>query len=112
MPCRAELVRLAEDIGGKLSFHDCTILLTRKRRAPYLVGCVAEIAIGLVRCLCVRARDKGISDKFGHSNCVILRGSCKVSILPGCAMDALHSRNGSKEARCNLGPKTDRGCRE
>ena len=26
----AKLVRVAEDIGGKLSFHDCTLLLTRK----------------------------------------------------------------------------------
>ena len=42
----AELVRVAQDIGGKLSFHDCTLLLTRRGRAPYLVGCVAEIAIG------------------------------------------------------------------
>jgi hypothetical protein len=39
----AELVRVAEDIGGKLSFHDCTLLLTRRGRAPYLVGCVAQI---------------------------------------------------------------------
>jgi hypothetical protein len=39
----AKLVRVAEDIGGKLSFHDCTLLLTRRRRAPYLVGCVAQI---------------------------------------------------------------------
>jgi hypothetical protein len=39
----AELVRVAEDIGGKLSFHDCTLLLTRTGRAPYLVGCVAQI---------------------------------------------------------------------
>jgi hypothetical protein len=42
----AELVRVAEDIGGKLSFHDCTLLLTRRGRAPYLVRCVAEIAVG------------------------------------------------------------------
>jgi hypothetical protein len=42
----AELVRVAEDIGGKLSFHDCTLLLTRKGRTPYLVRCVAEIAVG------------------------------------------------------------------
>ena len=42
----AELMRIAEDIGGKLSFHDCTLLLTRKGRTPYLVRCVAEIAIG------------------------------------------------------------------
>ena len=39
----AKLVRVAEDIGGKLSFHDCTLLLTRRGRAPYLVGCVAQI---------------------------------------------------------------------
>jgi hypothetical protein len=39
----AKLVRVAEDIGGKLSFHDCTVLLTRRGRAPYLVGCVAQI---------------------------------------------------------------------
>jgi hypothetical protein len=39
----AELVRVAEDIGGKLSFHDCTLLLTRRGRAPYLVGCAAQI---------------------------------------------------------------------
>ena len=37
------MVRVAEDIGGKLSFHDCTLLLTRRGRAPYLVGCVAQI---------------------------------------------------------------------
>jgi hypothetical protein len=35
-----------EEIGGKLSFHDCTLLLTRQWRAPYLVGCLAEIAVG------------------------------------------------------------------
>jgi hypothetical protein len=45
----AELIRIAEDIGGKLSFHDCSLLLTRKGRAPYLVRCVAKIAVGLVR---------------------------------------------------------------
>ena len=39
----AKLVSVAEDIGGKLSFHDCTLLLTRRGRAPYLVGCVAQI---------------------------------------------------------------------
>jgi hypothetical protein len=39
----AKLVRVAEDIGGKLSFHDCTLLLTRKGRAPYILRCVAEI---------------------------------------------------------------------
>ena len=39
----AELVRVAEDIAGKLSLHDCTLLLTRRGRAPYLVGCVAQI---------------------------------------------------------------------
>ena len=39
----AELVGVAEDIGGKLSFHDCTLLLTRRGRAPYLVGCAAKI---------------------------------------------------------------------
>jgi len=39
----AKLVRVAEDIGGELSFHDCTLLLTRRGRAPYLVGCVAQI---------------------------------------------------------------------
>jgi hypothetical protein len=27
-------MRIAEDIGGKLSFHDCTLLLTRKGRTP------------------------------------------------------------------------------
>jgi len=42
----AQLMRIAEDIGGKLSFHDCTLLLTRKGRTPYLVRCVAEIAVG------------------------------------------------------------------
>ena len=42
----AESIRIAEDIGGKLSFHDCTLLLTRKGRTPYLVRCVAEIAVG------------------------------------------------------------------
>ena len=47
----AELVRVAEDVGGKLSFHDCTLLLSRKGRAPYLVRCVAEIAIDLVKYL-------------------------------------------------------------
>jgi hypothetical protein len=36
--------------------HDYTLLLPRKGRAPYLVGCVAEIAIGLVRCLCTHAQ--------------------------------------------------------
>jgi hypothetical protein len=47
----AKLVRVMEDIGGKLSFHDCTVLLTRRGRAPYLVGCVAQIvaARGVVR---------------------------------------------------------------
>ena len=40
------MVRVAEDIGGKLSFHDCTLLLTHRGRAPYLVRCVAEIAVG------------------------------------------------------------------
>ena len=40
------MVRVAEDIGGKLSFHDCNLLLTRRGRTPYLVGCVAEIAVG------------------------------------------------------------------
>jgi hypothetical protein len=39
----ANLVRVAEDIGAKLSFHDCTVLLTRRGRAPYLVECVAQI---------------------------------------------------------------------
>jgi hypothetical protein len=39
-------MRIAEDIGDKLSFHDCTLLLTRKGRTPYLVRCVAEIAVG------------------------------------------------------------------
>ena len=47
----AELVRVAEDVGGKLSFHDCTLLLSRKGRAPYIVRCVAEIAIDLVKYL-------------------------------------------------------------
>ena len=42
----AELMRIAEDIGGKLSFHDCTLLLTCKGCTPYLVRCIAEIAIG------------------------------------------------------------------
>jgi hypothetical protein len=37
------LVRVAEEIGAKLSFHDCTVLLTRRGRTPYLVGCVAQI---------------------------------------------------------------------
>ena len=40
------MVRITEDIGGKLSVHDCTLLLTHKGRTPYLVGCVAEIAVG------------------------------------------------------------------
>ena len=39
----AKLVRVAEDIGGKLSFHDCTLLFTRNGRAPYILGCVAQI---------------------------------------------------------------------
>ena len=43
------MVRVAQDIGGKLSFHDCTLLLTRRRRAPYLVGCVAQIVAKLHR---------------------------------------------------------------
>ena len=42
----AELMRIAEDIGGKLSVHDFILLLTHKGRTPYLVGCVAEIAVG------------------------------------------------------------------
>ena len=41
--------------------HDCTLLLPRKGRAPYLVGCVAEIAIGLVRCLCARETGKKVN---------------------------------------------------
>ena len=41
----AELMRIAVD-GGKLSFHDCTLLLTRTGRTPYLVRCVAEISVG------------------------------------------------------------------
>ena len=41
----AKLVTVAEDIGAKLSFHDCTLLLTRGGRAPYLVGCVAQIVV-------------------------------------------------------------------
>ena len=40
------MMRIAEDIGGKLNFHDCTLLLTHKGHTPYLVGCVAEIAVG------------------------------------------------------------------
>ena len=40
------MMRITEDIGGKLSVHDCTLLLTHKGRTPYLVGCVAEIAVG------------------------------------------------------------------
>ena len=30
MPRGAEVIRVAKDIGGKLSFHDCTLLLTRR----------------------------------------------------------------------------------
>ena len=51
----AELVRVAQDIGGKLSFHDCTLLLTRRGRAPYLVGCVAQIVAAR------RVGEKGVS---------------------------------------------------
>ena len=40
------MMRITEDIGGKLNFHDCILLLTHKGRTPYLVGCVAEIAVG------------------------------------------------------------------
>jgi len=35
--------------AAKLSFHDCTLLLTRNGRAPYLVGCVAEIVAASVK---------------------------------------------------------------
>jgi len=54
----AKLVRVVEDIGGKLSFHDCTLLLTRRGRAPYLVGCVAQIVAArrVVRAAGSRAR--------------------------------------------------------
>ena len=45
----AKLVTVAEDIGVKLSFHDCTLLLTPRGRAPYLVGCVAEIVAASVK---------------------------------------------------------------
>jgi hypothetical protein len=34
---------------GKLSFHDCTLLLSRNGRTPYLVGCVAEIVAASVK---------------------------------------------------------------
>jgi hypothetical protein len=54
----AELVRAAQDIGGKVSFHDCTLLLTRKGRAPYLVGCVAQIVADR---RVVRMGEKGVS---------------------------------------------------
>ena len=56
----AKLVRVAEDIGGKLSFHDCTLLLTRRGRAPYLVGCVAQIVAArrVVRAAGSRARTR------------------------------------------------------
>jgi hypothetical protein len=56
----AKLVRVAEDIGGKLSFHDCTLLLTRRGRAPYLVGCVAQIVAArrLVRAAASLARTR------------------------------------------------------
>ena len=36
--------------------HDGTLVPPRKGRTPDLVGCVAEIAIGLVRCLCTHAQ--------------------------------------------------------
>jgi hypothetical protein len=52
------LVRVAEDIGGKLSFHDCTLLLTHRGRAPYLVGCVAQIVAAR---RVVRMGEKGVS---------------------------------------------------
>jgi hypothetical protein len=54
----AELVRVAQDIGGKLSFHDCTVLLTRSECAPYLVGCVAQIVAAR---RVVRMEEKGVS---------------------------------------------------
>jgi hypothetical protein len=56
----AKLVRVAEDIGGRLSFHDCTLLLTRRGRAPYLVGCVAQIVAArrVVRAAGSRARTR------------------------------------------------------
>ena len=41
----AELMKIEEEIGGKLSIHHSTLLLTRKGRTPYLVRCVAEIAV-------------------------------------------------------------------
>ena len=44
----AELVRVAEGIGGKLSFHDCTLLLTRREKSANHAGSVAQIvAVGL-----------------------------------------------------------------
>ncbi len=36
--------------------HNCTLLLPRKGRAPYLVGCVAEIAIWFGEMFYARAR--------------------------------------------------------
>ena len=54
----AKLVRVAEDIGGKLRFHDCTLLLTRRGRAPYLVGRVAQIVTAR---RVVRMGEKGVS---------------------------------------------------
>ena len=76
----AKLVSVAEDIGGKLSFHDCTLLLTRRGRAPYLVGCVAQIVAArrVVRAAGSRARtrplvvitsDGGAPSRFGSAAC-------------------------------------------
>src|SRR4030095_11830820 len=78
--------------------HDCTLLLPRKGRAPYIVGCVAEIAIGLVRCLCTHAQ---LSAHLRIERCVAWRASetCQAA-LPFSCFAALAAASAALTVAC------------